>query len=109
MAYSGPVLAGVERSPGALRLRLAHAKGGLVVKGERLEGFAIAGEDRQWRWAEARVEGDSVVLSSAGIAAPVAARYAWQSNPPATLWNAAGLPAGPFRTDDWPLSTEGIR
>ncbi|MBS1877757.1 MAG: hypothetical protein JSU00_31400 [Acidobacteria bacterium] len=109
VAYSGPVLAGVERSPGALRLRLAHAKGGLVVKGERLEGFAIAGEDRQWRWAEARVEGDSVVLSSAGIAAPVAARYAWQSNPPATLWNAAGLPAGPFRTDDWPLSTEGIR
>jgi sialate O-acetylesterase len=78
----------------------------LVVKGEKLEEFSIAGEDRKWFWAEAKIEGDTVVLSSPKVPQPKAARYAWQSNPRATLFNGAGLPAVPFRTDDWPGVTD---
>ena len=72
-----------------------------------MEEFEIAGEDRKWYWADAHVEGDTVVVSSASVPNPRAVRYAWQSNPGATLFNGAGLPAGPFRTDSWPGMTEG--
>lgn len=104
---SGPVLASVERLPGAIRLHFAHAEGGLVARGEKLVEFSIAGEDRKWVWAEARIDGDTVVVSSALVAEPKEVRYAWQSNPEATLFNGAGFPASPFRTDRWPLVTEG--
>jgi sialate O-acetylesterase len=66
-----------------------------------LRGFAIAGEDRVWKWAQARIEQQEVVLSHPDIARPIAARYAFSSNPAgANLYNRAGLPAAPFRTDD---------
>ena len=65
--------------------------------------------DRKWYSAEARIEGNSVIVSSPSVPHPQEVRYAWQSNPPATLFNGAGLPAGPFRTDHWPLITEGAR
>jgi sialate O-acetylesterase len=68
--------------------------------------FAIAGADRQWHWASAKIDGDSVIVSSPDVSAPVAARYAWQANPVATLFNSAGLPATSFRTDDWPLDPD---
>jgi sialate O-acetylesterase len=103
---SGPVLASVDRLPGALRLHFTHADGGLVVKGDALGEFSIAGEDGQWAWAEAKLDGDTVVLSSPAVPHPTAARYAWQSNPQATLFNGAGFPAGPFRTDSYPLVTQ---
>jgi sialate O-acetylesterase len=103
---SGPTLASVEHVPGGLKLHLAHTDGGLMVKGEKLGEFSIAGDDHKWYWAEARIEGDSVVVSSKSVPDPKAARYAWQSNPEATLFNGAGLPAVPFRTDDWPGITE---
>jgi sialate O-acetylesterase len=103
----GPVFASAERLPGALKLHFNHADGGLVARGGKAEEFAVAGPDRKWHWAEARVDGDSVVVSSAQVPQPVAARYAWQANPAATLFNGAGLPAAPFRTDDWPGITEG--
>jgi sialate O-acetylesterase len=109
VAYSGPTLESVERLPGSLRLHFAHTEGGLVVKGDRLEEFSIAGDDRKWVWAEARIEGDSVVVSSPAVPHPTQVRYAWQSNPAATLFNGAGLPAAPFRTDNWPGETEGHR
>ena len=68
-------------------------------KGAKLNRFAIAGADKQWRWAEAVIEGDSVVVSSPDVAAPVAVRYAYSSNPGgANLYNRAGLPASPFST-----------
>jgi sialate O-acetylesterase len=105
--HFGPTLSSVERLPGALKLHFDHADGGLVVKGEKLGEFSVAGDDRKWYWADARIEGEAVVVSSKSVPEPKAARYAWQSNPAATLFNGAGLPAAPFRTDDWPGITEG--
>jgi sialate O-acetylesterase len=109
LAYSGPTLASVERLSGSIRLHFAHSDGGLIAKGAKLEEFEIAGEDRKWYWAEARIEVDTVVVSSPSVPNPKEVRYAWQSNPAATLFNGAGLPAGPFRTDTWPGITEGQR
>ena len=109
VVYSGPTLASVEHIPGAIRLHFANTQGGLVVKGSKLEEFSIAGEDHKWVWADARVEGDTVVVSSPSVPNPKEVRYAWQSNPAATLFNGAGLPAVPFRTDAWTLNTENAR
>jgi sialate O-acetylesterase len=106
ISYAGPTFTSVEHLPGALKLHFRHTDGGLVVKGDKLEEFAVAGKDRQWHWADARVEGDSVVVSSPMVSDPQAARYAWQADPAATLYNGAGLPAAPFRTDNWPEITE---
>jgi sialate O-acetylesterase len=105
--YSGPTLSSVERLPGALKLNFEHTDGGLVVKGDKLGEFSIAGDDRKWYWADARIQGDAVILSTQSVPDPRVVRYAWQSNPLATLFNGAGLPAAPFRTDDWPSITEG--
>ncbi len=103
---SGPTFASAERLPGALKLHFNHTDGGLVVKGDKLAEFAIAGEDRKWYWADAKLDGTTVIVSSAKVPNPHAARYAWQSNPVATLFNGAGLPATPFRTDTWPGTTD---
>ena len=104
--YQGPTFKSFELLPGALKLRFDHADGGLVAKGGDLGEFSIAGNDRKWHWADAKIEGDAIVVSSPIVPQPVAARYAWQSYPSAALYNGAGLPAVPFRTDDWPESTE---
>jgi sialate O-acetylesterase len=109
VVYSGPTLKSVDRRPGAIRLHFAHADGGLVMKGTRLEEFAIAGEDRKWYWADAHIKGKTIVVSSPSVPNPKEVRYAWQSNPAATLFNGAGLPAVPFRTDSWPGITENQR
>ncbi|MFI5097642.1 MAG: sialate O-acetylesterase [Candidatus Acidiferrales bacterium] len=104
--HAGPTFTSVERLPGALRLHFDHVDGGLVARGGTLGEFSIAGEDHKWHWADARIEGDAVVISSSSVPDPKEARYAWQSNPAATLFNGAGLPAVPFRTDQWPGITE---
>jgi sialate O-acetylesterase len=109
LVFQGPTVAAVKRDPAAIRLRFAHADGGLTVKGSTLDGFQIAGDDRKWVWADARIDKDEVTVSSPRVAHPTQVRYAWQSNPPATLFNGAGLPAGPFRTDDWPGMTASHR
>ena len=70
--------------------------------GGPLKGFAIAGEDRRFVWADARIDGDTVIVSSPTVLKPFAVRYGWADNPIANLYNKAGLPASPFRTDDWP-------
>jgi sialate O-acetylesterase len=100
--YSGPEYAAKIVDGNQVRLRFNHAAGGLVVKGDKLQGFAVAGEDRKFYWADATVEGDTVVLSSPQVPNPVAVRYGWSHNPVANLYNTAGLPASPFRTDRWP-------
>lgn len=106
MVCEGPTFGSLRHLPSALKLEFKHADGGLVIKGDKLGEFSVAGPDRQWHWAEARIEGNSVVVSSPDVAEPVAARYAWQANPSATFYNGAGLPAVPFRTDDWPGVTD---
>ena len=73
--------------------------------GSQLEGFAICGEDKNWVWADAKIEGDTVVVYSPKVPSPVAVRYAWADNPTCNLYNGAGLPAVPFRTDDFPAQT----
>jgi sialate O-acetylesterase len=98
----GPSYLSCENSGGTLKLRFKNTGGGLVVKGDKLGEFSVAGEDHKWFWAEARIDGDTVIVSSPNVPNPKAAHYAWQSNPLATLFNSAGLPAAPFRTDDWP-------
>jgi sialate O-acetylesterase len=108
VAYEGPTFASSERLPGALMLHFRNADG-LLAKGGKPGEFSVAGADHKWFWADARIDGDAVVVSSPMVPSPVAARYAWQSNPEATLYNGAGLPAGPFRTDDWPGVTEARR
>jgi sialate O-acetylesterase len=100
---SGPTFASAAREGAAMRVRFRDTNGGLVsVDGGAPRGFAIAGADRKWHWADARIDGDSVIVSSVETPEPVAVRYGWADNPPNTLRNKAGLPAGPFRTDDWP-------
>ena len=66
-----------------------------------LKGFAIAGEDKKFVWADARIEGEKVIVHSDQVPKPVAVRYAWADNPDCNLMNKASLPASPFRTDDW--------
>ncbi|HEX5461082.1 MAG TPA: sialate O-acetylesterase [Steroidobacteraceae bacterium] len=109
MVASGPALTSVRRLPHSIRLRFRHATTGLVAKGGRLEGFSVAGQDRKWHWADARLHGDAVTVSSPEVPHPTQVRYAWQSDPAATLYNHAGLPASPFRTDTWPLVTQDQR
>jgi sialate O-acetylesterase len=103
--YQGPTFKSLEHLPGALKLYFAHTDGGLVAKDGKPGEFSVAGKDRQWHWADAKIEGDAIVVSSPAVPEPVAARYAWQSCPVATLYNGTGLPAVPFRTDHWPEIT----
>jgi sialate O-acetylesterase len=106
VVYCGPVFASMQIEGRRARLHFDHVHGGLVTmpKGP-LTGFAIAGADRQYVWADARIEGDSVVVWNDGVAQPVAVRYAWAKHPICNLANAEGLPAVPFRTDDWAKTT----
>lgn len=104
--YQGPTFKSLEPLPGALRLDFDHTDGGLVSSNGVPAEFSIAGSDHTWHWADVRIDGNAIVVSSKDVPQPVAARYAWQSFPQATLYNGAGLPAVPFRTDDWPESTE---
>jgi sialate O-acetylesterase len=125
---AGPTFRSMERAGREIRIRFDHTDAGLVATplpamyqprstepAERpllrprpesaLQGFAICGADRHWEWADARIEGDAVVVSRDGIDQPVAVRYAWADNPTCNLANGAGLPAAPFRTDDFPAVT----
>jgi sialate O-acetylesterase len=100
-ATSGPLPAGHEVRGAEIVLKFSHTDGGLTARGGALQGFVIAGEDRQWKPAQARIEGDRVVVASPAVPKPVAARYAWENFPTCNLFNGAGLPATPFRTDSW--------
>jgi sialate O-acetylesterase len=104
--WSGPWFSRMAVEGSSVRLAFNHIGGGLALsKGEALAGFAIAGEDHAFAWAEAHIDGDTVVVTSPQITNPVAVRYAWGDDPLCNLANKAGLPAVPFRTDDWPALT----
>jgi sialate O-acetylesterase len=103
-AISGPLPAGSTISGNAIKVSFKHTNGGLKsITGGALTGFQITAADQQWKPAEAKIVGETVVVSSPEVAQPVAVRYAWKDWPEYSLANGAGLPASPFRTDDWPV------
>jgi sialate O-acetylesterase len=126
--HSGPTFASMKIEGSAIRLSFDSLGGGLVAHEvpasyevmrkagktaplvrnspqSQLEGFAICGADKKWIWADAKIDGDTVLVSSALVPAPLAVRYGWSDNPTCNLYNKAGLPAPPFRTDDFPFAT----
>ena len=106
VVWSGPMFESVKIEGREAIVRFSHADGGLVAKGaEPLKGFAVAGSDKKFVWAEAKIKGDTIIVSSPEVAKPVGVRYAWAHNPICNLYNGAGLPASPFRTDQWPGET----
>ena len=97
--YSGPLYQSMKVEGNAVRLKFTHLGGGLVAKGgDKLLGFEIAGSDGLFVWADAKIEGDTVVVSAASVSNPTDVRYAWADNPICNLTNKADLPASPFRT-----------
>lgn len=102
LVYSGPVYKSMKVKGNRVQLKFEHVHGGLVVKGDGpLKGFAVAGKNRKFVWAQAKIVGKTIVVWSDEVANPVAVRYAWANNPVCNLFNADELPAPPFRTDDW--------
>jgi sialate O-acetylesterase len=123
-----PVYDSMKVEEGKIRVKFRHTEGGLTARplpavydvstllgqtaplvrnnpGSELEGFSICGEDRRWVWANAEIDGASVVVWSPQVPQPVAVRYGWADDPTVNLFNRAGLPAAPFRTDDFPPLT----
>ena len=105
IAYSGPVYKKMRTKDNLAILSFDHTDGGLVAEGGDLKGFSICGADKNFVWARAEIKGDTVVVSSPQVSQPVAVRYGWADYPVVNLWNKAGLPASPFRTDDFPMIT----
>ena len=102
LEFSGPMYDSMAVEGNAIRVKFKHIGGGLEAKGGgALTGFAIAGEDKKWVWATAKIDGESIIVSNEKVEKPVAVRYAWADNPDCNLYNKAGLPASPFRTDSW--------
>jgi sialate O-acetylesterase len=126
--FSGPVYDSIKVESGKAILSFLHTDGGLTAKplpetdvvssltnetatlvrnspNSQLEGFAICGEDRKWVWSDAKIDGNNVIVWSDKVPSPMAVRYAWADNPTCNLTNGSGLPASPFRTDDFPPVT----
>lgn len=104
--YTGPVYQSAKIESGTIKLNFTAAEGLKSSDGAELKGFAIAGSDQKFHWAKAEIKGNQVVVSSTEVTNPVSVRYAWGNNPVCNLVNAAGLPASPFRTDQWADSTK---
>jgi len=107
---SGPLYKGMKIERNSIRIFFDHVGTGLkITKGQKLQHVAISGADRVWHWADAYIEGNTIVATSKKVKQPVAVRYAWAANPEsANLANKEGLPASLFRTDAWPLLTQGL-
>ncbi len=101
VVYSGPVYEAMMVKNQNVELSFKNSGKGLSSNGEKLTAFEIAGADKKFYWADAEIVGDKIVLSSKEVSKPLAVRYAWSTNPAASLFNKEGLPASPFRTDDW--------
>jgi len=114
LVYSGPIYDSMTVEGNKIRLTFKQTGGGLQMSAPpwtptgtpaptptELTGFAIAGSDHNWVWAKAQIDGNTVVVSSDQVTSPVAVRYGWANNPSCNLYNKEGLPASPFRTDDW--------
>jgi sialate O-acetylesterase len=108
ISYSGPLFKSMKVEGNKIRLQFANTDKGLKIKGgKNLKGFAIAGDDKKFVWASAKIEGNEVIVWNTKIKNPVAVRYGWAANPVCNLYNGVDLPASPFRTDDWKGITFG--
>jgi sialate O-acetylesterase len=97
LVASGPMFRSLERRAGEIVLEFDFTGGGLVARGPELQGFAVAGADDVFHWADARIDGDTVIVRSAAVQDAKRVRYAWADNPStANLYNREGLPASPF-------------
>ena len=115
LVYSGPTYQSLTIEGNKARVKFKNVGGGLKIAAHpstqpgvpqaapagELQGFSIAGEDKKFFWAKAKIDGDGVIVSSDQVANPVAVRYAWANNPDCNLYNKEGIPASPFRTDTW--------
>lgn len=101
MPWSGPVVESIKFSPTSATVTFSHADR-LIIENETPETFILAGEDRIFHPATARIDGHTIIVSSPHVDNPVAIRYNWDNNPQGHLYNRAGLPASPFRSDNWP-------
>lgn len=113
IVYYGPMYRSMAVEGDSIRISFDHVGGGLTTMATvnapdpaTLVGFTIAGEDQQFVMAQATIDGATVVVRAEGVTAPVAVRYGWANNPVCNLFNAEGLPANPFRTDSWKLTTQ---
>ncbi len=119
LVWSGPVYDSMKVEGNSIRLNFKQTGGGLIIgtapwtapnvaplSNATLAGFAIAGSDKKWFAADAKIDGETVLVSSDKVPQPVAVRYAWQNSPDCNLYNKEGLTAAPFRTDDWPAAGE---
>lgn len=108
---SGPTYRAATIKGGAVEVAFDDAGGLKTSDGAFIKGFAVAGADRKFHWAQAQIQvgakSDTVVVSCPDVPNPVAVRYGWANNPEVTLVNGAGLPTNPFRSDDWPCVTRG--
>jgi sialate O-acetylesterase len=110
VAHAGPFYDSMKKGRGKILVKFANVGGGMVARGGGpLKGFAIAGSDGQFYWADAKISGKTIAVSSLRVPDPVAVRYAWADNPECNLYSKEGLPASPFRTDDWPGVTMNSR
>jgi sialate O-acetylesterase len=98
---TGPTFAGTTLEGSGMRVRFTHASGGLIAYHKPVQSLQLAGRDRVFHPAQARIDRDTLWVSSPRVREPVAVRYAWANAPEANLYNGAGLPAVPFRSDDW--------
>jgi len=115
IVYSGPLYKEMKMEGNHVRISFTNIGGGLLIgtsplaqssppaqqPADHLVGFAICGEDKHWVWADAKIDGNTVVVSSDKVPQPVAVRYAWADDPQCNLYNKEGLPASPFRTDSF--------
>ena len=97
----GPIYDKMVVEDSSIRIYFKSIGEGLEIKGDKLTGFAIAGEDKKFVWGNAKIDGNTIIISSPEVSKPLAVRYCWAKNPSASLYNKANLPASPFRTDNW--------
>lgn len=98
---TGPTFAGATREGAAMRVTFTHASAGLTAYAKPVQSLELAGANRIFFPATARIERDTLLVAAPEVKEPVAVRYAWKNSPDANVYNGAGLPAGPFRSDDW--------
>lgn len=104
--YTGPLFESLSVDGERAIVKFRNTGGALAARGGELTGFTVCGEDHKFRKAQARIDGESVVVTCLEVPRPIAVRFGWDIFPVANLYSVGGLPASPFRTDDFPLTTQ---